>query len=190
MMPVRPPKRNVTRKPSANSIAVSKVSWPRQIVPVQLKNFTPVGTAIRNVMKEKKGSSTAPVVYMWCAHTVMDSATIDTSGWPKNQNRCCQRIAPPLAESNTCAPSLRSISSTSKAAASTGNASSTRMLVSRMFQVKMGIRNIVMPGARMQKIVVTKFTPDKIVPNPDSTNPMIHMSPPSPGEYTELVSGE
>jgi len=41
----------------------------------------------------------------------------------------------------------------------------------------------------MQKIVVTKFTPDKIVPNPDSTNPMIHMSPPSPGEYTELVSG-
>ena len=30
--------------------------------------------------------------------------------------------------------------------------------VSRMFQVKIGIRNIVMPGARMQMIVVMKLT--------------------------------
>jgi hypothetical protein len=64
------------------------------------------------------------------------------------------------------------------------------MLVSRMFQVKMGIRNIVMPGARMQMIVVTKLTPPRIVPSPASVSPMIHMSPPMPGEYTELVSGE
>ena len=46
------------------------------MVPVQLKNFTPVGIAIRNVMNEKNGSSTAPVVNMWCAHTVMDSPAI------------------------------------------------------------------------------------------------------------------
>ena len=59
-----------------------------------------------------------------------------------------------------------------------------------MFQVKIGIRNIVMPGARMQKIVVTKLTPPRIVPRPDSARPMIHMSPPSPGEYSALVSGE
>ena len=45
--PVRPPSRNVTRKPTANSIGVSKVSWPFHMVPIQLKNFTPVGTAIR-----------------------------------------------------------------------------------------------------------------------------------------------
>ena len=32
------------------------------------------------------------------------------------------------------------------------------MLVSRTFQVKIGIRNIVMPGARMQMIVVMKLT--------------------------------
>ena len=64
------------------------------------------------------------------------------------------------------------------------------MLVSRTFQVNMGIRNMVMPGARMQKIVVMKFTPPRIVPNPASTRPMIHMSPPIPGEYSALVSGE
>ena len=58
------------------SIAGSKVSWPRHMVPTQLKNLTPVGTAMRNVMNEKNGSSTAPVVNMWCAHTVMDSPAI------------------------------------------------------------------------------------------------------------------
>jgi hypothetical protein len=31
-----------------------------------------------------------------------------TSGWPKNQNRCCQRIGePPLATSKKCKPALR-----------------------------------------------------------------------------------
>ena len=66
----------MTRNPIANSIAGSNVSWPCHIVPTQLKNFTPVGTAIRNVMNEKNGSSTAPVVNMWCAHTVIDSPPI------------------------------------------------------------------------------------------------------------------
>ena len=56
--------------------------------------------------------------------------------------------------------------------------------------MKIGIRNMVMPGARMQMIVVTKLTPPRIVPSPDRTRPMIHMSPPIPGEYTALVSGE
>ena len=50
--------------------------WPFHIVPIQLKNLMPVGIAIRNVMKEKNGSSTAPVAYMWCAHTATDSAAI------------------------------------------------------------------------------------------------------------------
>ena len=45
-------------------------------MPIQLKNFMPVGTAIRNVMKRKNGSSTAPVANMWCAHTAIDSAAI------------------------------------------------------------------------------------------------------------------
>ena len=73
---MRPPKRNVTRKPIENSIGVSKVSCPFHIVPIQLKNLMPVGTAMRNVVNEKNGSSTAPVAYMWCAQTATDRAPI------------------------------------------------------------------------------------------------------------------
>ncbi len=62
----------MTRKPTDQSIGVSKDSEPFHIVPIQLKNFTPVGTAMRNVMKEKNGNRTPPVTYMWCAHTVTE----------------------------------------------------------------------------------------------------------------------
>ena len=58
-----------------------------------------------------------------------------------------------------------------------------------MFQQKIGIRNIVMPGARMQKIVVTKLTAPRIVPRPASHRPMTHRSPPMPGEFTASDSG-
>ena len=50
--------------------------WPRHIVPIQLKNFMPVGTAIRKLRKLKNGSSTWPVANMWCAHTLIDSAAM------------------------------------------------------------------------------------------------------------------
>ncbi len=76
MTPVRPPKRKVTRKPSAHTIGVSKVSDPPQSVPTQLKNFTPVGTAMSIVMIEKNGRSTCPVTYMWCAQTVTERAAM------------------------------------------------------------------------------------------------------------------
>ena len=49
---------------------------------------------------------------------------------------------------------------------------------------------MVIAGTRMQMIVVTKLTPPRMVPSPDSTRPMIHMSAPMPGEYTALGSGE
>jgi len=62
-------------------------------VPIQLKNFTPVGTAIRNDRKAKNGR-----------------AMMYTSGWPKNQNRCCHRMAPPFPASKMCAPTRRSAS--------------------------------------------------------------------------------
>src|SRR5436305_11464781 len=74
--PDRPPSRNVVMKPSAHSIGVSNVSCPRHMVPIQLKNLIPVGTAMRNVRNEKNGSSTWPVANMWCAHTVIDSAAM------------------------------------------------------------------------------------------------------------------
>ncbi len=72
MTPVRPPNRNVTRNPIVQSIGVSKDMDPPHIVPIQLKNFTPVGTAIRKVIPEKKGRSTRPVTNMWWAHTATD----------------------------------------------------------------------------------------------------------------------
>ncbi len=55
--------------------------------------------------------------------------------------------------------------------------------------MKIGIRNIVMPGARMQKIVVTKLTAPRIVPRPTIQSPMTQRSPPTPGDLIELDSG-
>ena len=76
MIPVIPPNKNVTKKPSTNSIGVSKVTDPRHIVPIQLKNLTPVGTPIKNVINEKNGKSTCPLAYIWCAQTATDKAAI------------------------------------------------------------------------------------------------------------------
>ncbi len=45
-------------------------------MPIQLKNFTPVGTAMSMVIRAKNGRLMAPVTYMWWAHTAMDSAAI------------------------------------------------------------------------------------------------------------------
>ena len=65
----------------------------------------------------------------------------------------------------------------------------TSRLVTRVFQVKIGIRNMVMPGARMQMIVVMKLTPPRMVPRPAIHRPITHRSPPTPGEATESLSG-
>ena len=58
-----------------------------------------------------------------------------------------------------------------------------------MFQVKIGIRNIVMPGARSVRIVVIMLTPPRIVPRPEMARPTIHMLAPTPGECSTLLSG-
>jgi hypothetical protein len=117
------------------------------------------------------------------------NAMMYTSGWPKNQNRCCHRIAPPLADSNTCACKCRSTQSTSSAAVRMGKASSTSRLVTMMFQVKIGIRNIVMPGQRSVITVVTMLTAPRIVPRPAMAKPISHRSVPEPGELIPLLSG-
>ena len=77
---------------------------------------------------------------------------------------------------------MRSASSPSKAAANGGNARRTRIDVKRTFQEKIDIRNIVIPGARMVKIVVTKLTPPRIVPTPLIAKPTSQRSAPIPGE--------
>ena len=62
---------NTKRKPTANSIGVSKVIEPFHMVAIQLKTFTPVGTAISMVeyMKNSWPVTGMPVVNMWCAQT-------------------------------------------------------------------------------------------------------------------------
>ena len=71
------------RKPRLNSIGESKLIWPPHIVPIQLKNFTPVGTAISSDSQLKKGSSTAPVANMWCAQTPIDRAAMASVAWTR-----------------------------------------------------------------------------------------------------------
>ncbi len=46
-----------------------------------------------------------------------------------------------------------------------------------------------MPGQRMHRMVVMKFTEPRMVPNPEKASPMIHMSPPMPGLWIASDSG-
>ena len=75
------------------------------------------------------------------------------------------------------------------AAVSTGNAMMTRKLVTSMFQVKIGTRNMTMPGARSPNTVVTRLMAVNIPENPVSATPMIHRSAPGPGEWIASLSG-
>ena len=63
------------------------------------------------------------------------------------------------------------------------------MLVMKMFQVKIGMRNMVIPGARRQITVVTMLTPPRMVPRPATARPRTHRSAPTPGLCSALVSG-
>ena len=75
----------------------------------------------------------------------------------------------------------RSAKSIAPAAVRTGKASRTSRLVTVMFQVKIGMRNIVMPGARMVITVVMMLTPVKIDEKPVSTSASSHRSMPMEG---------
>ncbi len=65
----------------------------------------------------------------------------------------------------------------------------TRIEVISTFQVKIGIRNMVMPGARRQMIVVMKLTAPRMVPKPLIARPITQRSPPRPGVNVEFDSG-
>ena len=67
---------------------------------------------------------------------------------PEEPEQVLEQDRPAVRRVEDVLPSWRSATSASSAAASIGNANSTRIAVTRMFQVKIGIRNIVMPGAR------------------------------------------
>ena len=58
-----------------------------------------------------------------------------------------------------------------------------------VFHTKIGIRNIVIPGARMQMIVVMKLTAPRMVPRPAIHRPITHRSPPTLGDRMASESG-
>ena len=70
-MPENPPIINIHTKPKANIIGAEKRTRPPHRVPTQLKIFTPVGTAIAIVRREKAAVATlpSPVVNIWCDQT-------------------------------------------------------------------------------------------------------------------------
>ena len=84
---------------------------------------------------------------------------------------------------------MRSASSPKSAAVRIGKASRISTLVISAFHTKIGIRNIVMPGARRQTIVVMKLTPPRIVPRPLMARPAIQRLPPMPGDCAPVDSG-
>ena len=90
--------------------------------------------------------------------------------------------SPPPCGSNANPPRRRSNSSSTKAASAGGNATSPRIEVTTMFQVKIGRRHIVMPGARIRKVVVMTLTPDSNVEIATRARPRINRSGPTPGE--------
>src|SRR6266511_6234859 len=93
---------------------------------------------------------------------------------------CHMTAMPPLVGSKNEPPRLRSMNSKIRALANTGVASSTSNEVTSMVQQNMGSRNMVMPGARMLKIVVMKLTAPRIEEVPTSSSPSTHRSAPTP----------
>src|SRR5918994_4965215 len=76
--PEMPPSVNMVRKPSANSIGVSRWITPRHSVASQEKILMPVGTAMIAVVTiiGMRIQLCMPDTNMWCAHTVNPSKTI------------------------------------------------------------------------------------------------------------------
>ena len=62
-------------------------------------------------------------------------------------------------------------------------------MVTSWFQVKIGMRNMTMPGARREKTVVMMLTAVKMPEKPVRATPTIHRSAPGPGEWIASVSG-
>ena len=106
-----------------------------------------------------------------------------TSGWAKNQKMFWYRIAPPppMDGSKKCPPKLRSTYSAIRAEVNVGSASTSSSEVTMVVQQKIGIRYIVIPGARILNIVTIRLMAPSRVPMPTTIRPRIHRSWPYPG---------
>ena len=106
-----------------------------------------------------------------------------TSGCPKIQNRCSHSSGlAPLATLKKLAWKVRSIMSSTCATVSTGMANSRRNWVTRVIQVKIGMRMRVMPGARMLSTVTIRLTAPASEAIPVMMRPRFQKSMPWLGE--------
>lgn len=105
-------------------------------------------------------------VIMWEIAPNPGRIRIYTSGWPKNQKRCWNRIgSPPPIGSKKDVLQFRSIMSIVRAPARTGRARIKRITVIRTDQINSGIFSVGIPSIRLLRIVVVKL----IAPKRDET---------------------
>ena len=71
MTPDSPPMMNMAMNPTANRSGALKLIWPPQSVAIQLKIFTPVGTAMSmvEIANAEFATGPRPTANMWWAHT-------------------------------------------------------------------------------------------------------------------------
>ena len=105
-----------------------------------------------------------------------------TSGWPKIQNRFWYiNGSPPALALKKLVWKLRSENTMISAAVTGGIANRVRNAMTSIIQTNTGSRIIVMPGARMLRIVTRKFTAVATDPMPSMINPTAQKSGPRPG---------
>jgi len=104
-----------------------------------------------------------------------------TSGCPKNQNRCWNKIgSPPPVGSKNVVLKFRSVNNIVIAPASTGRERSSKIVVINTDQTKRLSRSQIIPGARILITVVMKFTAPKIEEIPAKWREKIAKSTPPP----------
>ena len=82
-----------------------------------------------------------------------------TSGWPKNQNMCCQRsTSPPSAGLKKCVPSILSSWTRFAPSITVGMAKMIMNAITSEAHTKSGIRRSDIPGARILRMTVAMST--------------------------------
>ena len=117
-----------------------------------------------------------------------------TSGCPNSQNRFWYSNGSPCSAAlKKFVPKLRSRYTIISAAVTIGIANSVRNATTVIIQTKTGMRNSVIPGARMLRTVTMKLTAEVTEPMPSMISPMVQKSGPWPGrnpfDIGVLVSG-
>lgn len=176
-IPVSPPIVNRNTNPDDQSKEGVFIKYEPDIEEIQLKIFTPVGTAMTMVaaVKYARVSTSIPTVNIWCPQTINPRIPIDiiawiiavapegsffpdedlriweiipnpgrikmyTSGWPKNQNKCWNKIgSPPPEGSKNVVLKFRSVRSIVIPPANTGRDSRSSKAVIRTDHGNIGI---------------------------------------------------